>query len=495
MQKKAIIIGGGVAGLSAGIYGQLNDYDTEILEMHSMPGGQCTAWRRKGYTFDYCIHWLVGSSHGPFYDIWKETGALTNDTIIVDPDTYVTMKMPDGGDFIIYSDIDRWEKYLIEQAEEDRKAISQMCNDMRKMSTMHMFEKPSFQRNVFDYARFVASSGPALGLIVKYGKKSIGEYFNRLGFKSPLMIDRLLQISNAMEGFSAIAFLFILVWFSQKNAGYPVGGSMPFSLRMAEKYRNLGGTFTGKVRVEKIIINEGRAVGVRLADGTVKYADYIIGACDLHAIMYDMLDGRYMTPKIEKAFNEWPLFNPIVQVSFGIDRTIECQYHTYQVIAPDAKIGSTLLKGGYGVSNYNHDPEITPEGKCVMKMIFDSPIELWEGLDGEAYQKEKERIVQDASEKLEQLYPDVKGHIEVVDVATPLTGIRYTGVWKGAYEGFQPTSKNFSKSLKMTLKGLDNFFLIGQWLFPGGGLPPSAQSGKWVFQLITDMEKKRFKVV
>ena len=209
---------------------------------------------------------------------------------------------------------------------------------------------------------------------------------------------------------------------------------MPFSLRMAEKYRNLGGTFTGKARVEKVIINEARAVGVRLTDGTVKYADYIIGACDLHAIMYDMLDGRYMTPKIEKSFDEWPLFKPIVQVSFGIDRTIESKYHTYQVIAPGVKIGSTLLRGGYGVSNYNHDPEITPEGKCVMKMLFDSPIELWEELDGEAYQKEKERIVQDASENLEQLYPDVKGHIEVVYVATPLTGIRYTGVWKGAYE-------------------------------------------------------------
>jgi len=69
MSKKVIIIGGGVAGLSAGIYGQLNGYDTEILEMHTLPGGQCTAWKRKGYTFDYCIHWLVGTSSGPFHDI------------------------------------------------------------------------------------------------------------------------------------------------------------------------------------------------------------------------------------------------------------------------------------------------------------------------------------------------------------------------------------------------------------------------------------------
>jgi len=363
------------------------------------------------------------------------------------------------------------------------------------MATMQLSEKPPSTRNVLDFGRFIGKSLPAIRLWMKYRKMSLADYFNKLGFTSPVLKERLFHIADAMEGFSAIAFLFILVWFSQKNAGYPVGGSMPFTLRMAERYRKLGGTFTGKARVEKIITNENRAVGVRLADGTVKYADYIIGGCDLHALMYDMLEGRYITSQIEKAFEEWTLFKPIVQVSFGIDRAISSNFHTYQVIAPGQHIGGTTLKAGYGVSNYNHDPKITPYGKCVMKMLYDSPIEYWESLDEEAYKKEKERITIDASEKLEQLYPDVKGHIEVVDVATPLTGIRYTGVWKGAYEGFQPTSKNMGKNLNMTLKGLDNLYLIGQWMFPGGGLPPSAQSGKWVFQMITKKDKKKFKVV
>lgn len=61
MKKRTIIIGAGIAGLSSGCYAQMNGYEAEIFEMHNIPGGLCTAWNRKGYTLDGCIHFLVGS--------------------------------------------------------------------------------------------------------------------------------------------------------------------------------------------------------------------------------------------------------------------------------------------------------------------------------------------------------------------------------------------------------------------------------------------------
>jgi len=47
--KKVIIVGGGIAGLSAGIYAMQSGFDVTILEMHTIPGGNCTSWKRKGY--------------------------------------------------------------------------------------------------------------------------------------------------------------------------------------------------------------------------------------------------------------------------------------------------------------------------------------------------------------------------------------------------------------------------------------------------------------
>jgi len=76
-QKSVIVVGAGIAGLSAGCYAAMNGYHTRIYEMHTSPGGLCTAWKRGGYTIDGCIHWLVGSKPGTrMYAVWEALGAV-----------------------------------------------------------------------------------------------------------------------------------------------------------------------------------------------------------------------------------------------------------------------------------------------------------------------------------------------------------------------------------------------------------------------------------
>ena len=75
--KSMIIIGAGVAGLSTGCYARMNGYKTHIFELHSVPGGLCTAWQRQGYTIDGCIQWLAGcQQNAPFHSICQELGIL-----------------------------------------------------------------------------------------------------------------------------------------------------------------------------------------------------------------------------------------------------------------------------------------------------------------------------------------------------------------------------------------------------------------------------------
>src|SRR5512139_1367624 len=76
MEKRMVIIGAGIAGLSTGCYAQMNGYKTTIFEMHTIPGGLCTAWKRKGYTFDISMHNFIGSRPGIYNQMWRELGVL-----------------------------------------------------------------------------------------------------------------------------------------------------------------------------------------------------------------------------------------------------------------------------------------------------------------------------------------------------------------------------------------------------------------------------------
>ncbi|MCU0409059.1 MAG: FAD-dependent oxidoreductase, partial [Bacteroidales bacterium] len=272
-----------------------------------------------------------------------------------------------------------------------------------------------------------------------------------------------------------------------------VGGSLPMAERMTEKFVSLGGRLKTRKRVTKILVENDQAKGVLLDDGTEIAADYIISAADGHNTLFSMLEGRYLTKKIKKAYDTWELFTPIVQVSFGINRIIPSDSPNELHMVPDCMIGRTKTINGYSFMNYQFDPTMAPEGKSVIVMRYESPWELWKDISPAEYEEEKKKIEEDARALLLKHYPGLEDSVEVTDVATPLTDVKYTGVWKGSYEGFLPSSKNLMDNIPPVLPGLKKFYMAGQWLFPGGGLPPAGQSGKWAVQYICRDEKKSFR--
>jgi phytoene dehydrogenase-like protein len=489
--KKVVVIGSGISGLATGIYACINGYDTEIIDMHTKTGGQCTAWDRKGYRFDYCLHWVVGTASGPFYDIWHETDALNKNVEIVNHEISVKFLGGGGDDFVIYTDIDRWEAYLKNIAPEDTVPITKMCNAMRTTFRVAPFANPPGLRTIREYLAAIKMM-PLLGLWIKHSKQTTHEYFRKMEFKNV----RLLKFFNtfyADQDFSAMVFLMMLSWFGQKNAGYPMGGSLPFTGRMAEKFKNLGGKLSMGRKVEKILVENNTASGVQIDDGQKIAADYVISTADGFSTIYNMLDGKYISKQITDAYQNWKLFSPFVQVSFGINKIIPVDCVTQFVLAKNERIGRTMLSLGFSIMNYSFDHTMAPEGKSVLVVRFDCEWKDWEKLEGSDYDAEKKTIEADVIRLLEQQYPGITNSIEAIDVATPRTSVRYTGVRQGAYEGFLPSSKNLGKSINMTLPGLKNFYMAGQWLYPGGGVPPAGQSGKWVAQLICKRDRKIFK--
>jgi phytoene dehydrogenase-like protein len=484
-KRKIIIIGGGVAGLSAGIYGQLNGFDTRIFEMNAIPGGQCTAWDRKGYRFDYCLHWLVGTRSSVYHEMWKETHVINDSVKIVDNEIHTLVKDDKWGDFIVYTNIDRWQEYLISLAPEDEKGIRKMCRHMKMGAQFTPFDIGPDLRKFMDYFKALLKMRKLLFLLNRLSKVSAKDYFKSLELENPKLTYFLNQLYGETN-FSALVIVMMLGWFHAKNAGYLVGGSLPMALRMADRYTSLGGELMLRKRVKKIQVENNRTTGIELTDGTAFKADYIISAADGHSTLYDMLAGTYLTPRLIEAYTKWDVFIPFVQVAFGVNDILAAETVVTTCLKEKFSIGNLEVKHGYSVLNQSYaDPTLAPQGKTSILVRFDSAWENWENISDDEYRKLTALIREEAVEILESHYPGVREKIEVIDVSTPKTLVRYTGVWKGAYEGFLPTGNMIKKTLPNTIPGLKGFYMIGQWMFPGGGIPPAVQSGKWVIQSIT----------
>ena len=137
---------------------------------------------------------------------------------------------------------------------------------------------------------------------------------------------------------------------------------------------------------------------------------------------------------------------------------------------------------------------MAPAGKTVLRVGYDTDYDYWQKLykEPEKYKAEKERIADDVIAALDKRFPGLASKIEMRDIATPMTWVRYTGNWRGSYEGWQFSAESFSGGMKKTLPGLDNFYMAGQWVNPGGGMPTAAMSGNQTIQLICSRDKKKF---
>lgn len=77
-EETILIIGAGIAGLSAGCYAQMNGCRSQIVELHYLPGGLCTSWRRGDYTFDGGVRLLSSTNPAtPGSQLWQELDALS----------------------------------------------------------------------------------------------------------------------------------------------------------------------------------------------------------------------------------------------------------------------------------------------------------------------------------------------------------------------------------------------------------------------------------
>ena len=397
--------GAGIGGLATGIYAQMNGFNSQIFEMHVLPGGCCTAWSRKGYIFDYCIEWLIGS--GPCNDanlIWRELGALDGKTV-TNFELFNRVVDESGRSVTFYHDPDRLERHLAEVSPGDVALTKAFCKDLRRFVKLDLypFLKPWALMTWSERIEMIIVLLPYFRLFWRNAATQMKDFCAKI--KHPLLRRAFPNILlQDHECFPLLPYLYNLACAYNNNAGFPQGGSLGLSKSVEERYQRLGGAVTYRSKVSKILVESDRAVGVELKDGSRHYADFVVSACDGLTTIYGMLGGKYVNKTIESLYQDMLqrpgiLYPGVVSTFVGVNGDLdpdEVHSTTYLLSDEDAATLPAALQRSLVVQlRSRYSSGFAPQGKSVLNCTYFSDFNYWKKLRIEnrlTYSSEKRKV-------------------------------------------------------------------------------------------------------
>jgi phytoene dehydrogenase-like protein len=400
----------------------------------------------------------------------------------------VALEGANGQRVSLYYDPDRLEDHLTSVAPGDVPAIEAYVRGIRAFAGFDLLEAP--------YAGLGTNLNllPRLPRLLKWFRMPMSGLAQH--FRTPFL-SRAMPFAqyNSLETPVAL-HLNMLQQCSQQRYGWPAGGSLQFARDIAERHTALGGTVHYRTRVDKILVENDRAVGLRLADGSERRGDVVVSTAYGQTTIFDMLDGRY-TSKTIRSYYENPvdLIDLGLLISLGVDRDLSREPHALVLLLDDPTPIADQVRDRLKLALYGHDPSMAPRGKGSMTVALQTSYRYWADLrqDPEGYREAKEEVAEKVIGLLGARFPRLAEQVEVVDVATPATTERYTG----NRHGFQASLAGMTigmvtgNGLSKTLPGLENFYMAGQWAGTPG-LPGVAAMGRDVVRSLCQKDGQLF---
>lgn len=494
--KKVVIIGSGVAGLSAAIYAKRSGFDTIIYEKHITPGGLCCSWKRKNYTFEGGMHWLTGSSPKmPLNQVWREVGALKENNPVTYRDPFYKLVEPiekrnsentNNKELALWRDINKTRNILLAYAPEDKHAINMLYHDIKKLLSVHFLAmdipflktKTHLRAHFLELLKMGSAVIPFLFLI----NMSVTQYIARFKNKN---VRNLLRCVVGYR-YNALSFVYSLASFSTGDCGYPKGGSTLMIKNMLDTYESLGGKIEYKSKVTKVIVEYKALRGVIVNDEFQK-CDAVIVTQDTRSACDTLFDW---TPEtfVEK-YKYKRLKNSVIpELNMFICLGTKCNLKDYPQCAV-MPLNNPFVAGGlvfteFRVNIYNGIPYAQDGGSVLTCILLGDSYDYWKvRKENGTYKEEKDSLAKSFIKELSRFIPNLEENVEVIDVATPLTYERYCGTYKGSWMNVWPAHQ-IIKGLPIRIKDTPGLYFAGQRTIVPGGLPCAVASGREAAQFL-----------
>lgn len=491
-----IVIGAGLGGLVCGAYLAKNRLKTLVIEQHSIPGGYCTSFRRKGFSFDTAVHFLEGLDEGGgFYNILKDL-KVEKEIEFIRMDPLYKIIYPDEC-ISIPADLDEYIGLLSKKFPDEKEGISKLFDTIKKLK--EEFQQLPTSLKIRDILLFPGK----FPLTFKYYKKTFAEMmadFIKDAKLKAIISAGWLSIGLPPSKVSALYMCIILHYAHVEGLYRPKGGAQALADLLAQALASYEGILRLKTKATRILVEKNRVIGVETSTGEKLQTKCVVSNVDARQTFFNLIGREKLNRKLLERLERMEPAISFFQVWMGIAVDLrntgvnESEILYYSTYDPD-EIYDSCLMGKYEkicsitIPSLLH-PGLAPEGKHVMSLLYPISYDFekqWRGENGkrgEEYQNLKDEVTKRLIKTAERVVPGLSEHIVVREAATPLTLERYTLNYKGAAYGWAHVPDQVGANRLQPRTHIKGLYLAGHWTTPGGGTIAVAWSGKITAEMI-----------
>lgn len=446
-----VVIGAGNGGLTASARLAQKGFNVLLLERHNVPGGCATSFCRGRFEFEVALHQLSGmgtpEKPGPLRMMLDNLGVL-DDLEFVEMDDLYHVAMPDGFRLTLKTSKDQVISELQERFPHEKEGIERFFDLVysyaNQMLAAFYFKDPDPSREKYPIL-YSHAFKPAIDVLDKLFsdpllKAVVSVYWGFLGLPPTRL------------SFAYLAMLFFV--FIEFKPFHLKGGSQALSNGLINRFLSSGGTVRFNCGAKKIIVEDGAVKGVITEDGDHIPANHVISNASQVSTYVQLIDPENVPNETLREMRGRTLSPSAFVMFVGFD----CE--ASQLGITDS---TTFLMANTDITDRNldrmqrldiddelmvlscydvADPDFSPPGTCQANIVTLKYGDPWLRVPPSDYHRVKYRCGEAMLRRVEDIFPDVRKHIEELEVATPLTHMRYLGHPNGAIYGFEQYTKD-----------------------------------------------------
>ena len=478
-----IVIGAGIGGLTTAALLQERGVSVVVFEKNAFPGGSCSAFRKAGYTFDAGASVFYGFSDDDrrgtlnlHSRIFRRLGVELR--TIPDP-VQIHYHMPKGFEVPVHYDRTRFLECLYRRFPHERDGIRRFYDELESVYDI-LNALPAGSLEDVVHLGAVGVQNPlktmSLGFKTLFSMGGVARRF--IHDKELLRFIDLESYAWALQDADSTPLVNAGICLADRHHGginYPVGGSGAIADALVRGVEKFGGTVRYKSEVEEILIEEGRATGVRLRGGEEVRARAVVS----NATVWDTFNRLIPDPRYRVAEDRFIKSPSWFQLYLGVHAAvIPADFNVHHVLVDDWSSydsnGGTIYFSAPSVL----DPTLAPEGRHTVHVFVTAETSEWDKYERNTpeYRLAKEEYGRSIIARTERILPGLQSAVELMITATPRTHERYLSRWDGSYGPLLKPGQNVLRKPQNRTPVRD-LFAAGDSTFPGQGVIAVTYSG------------------